>query len=145
MSNGEAFFRRFGALFLDGIILGVVGNIVGAVFGAGIGQIDPNDPSSVAKVFGGLGALYGILGAIQLAYFVVMTALTGQTLGKMALGIMVVGEDGEKAGFGAVLLRETVGKWLSGCVLYIGYLAVLWDGDQKGWHDHIAHTQVVRK
>lgn len=135
MSNGEAFFRRLGALIIDNLILGAISQGLVMVMGGGGGSPDP----------GAAGVLVGTVLGIRLAYFVMMTALTGQTLGKMALGLIVVGEDGEKAGFGAVLLRETIGKFLSSCVLSIGYLAVLWDGDQKGWHDHIAHTQVVRK
>jgi uncharacterized RDD family membrane protein YckC len=145
MSNGEAFFRRLGALMIDSFILGIIIQVIARIMTPAASSIDPTSPSGISQLFGLLGAQMGISYGIQYAYFVIMTALTGQTLGKMALGLIVVGEDGEKAGFWAVLLRETIGKWLSGCVLAIGYLAVLWDGDQKAWHDHIAHTQVVRK
>ena len=41
-------------------------------------------------------------------------------------------------------MREVVGKFISGLVLNLGYLWVIWDGQKQGWHDKIADTYVVR-
>ncbi len=68
----------------------------------------------------------------------------GATLGKMALGIKVVKQDGSGninvvEGF----LREVVGKFLSSFFL-LGYLWMLWDVNKQTWHDKIAGTLVVK-
>lgn len=47
-------------------------------------------------------------------------------------------------GFGTIALREIVGKFVSGFVLCLGYLWILWDRDFQGWYDKIAGTVVIR-
>ena len=81
----------------------------------------------------------------NLGYAVILTAWRGQTVCKMALGIQVVDRQGNIPGIGAMLLREVVGKVLSGIALGLGYLWVAWDREKRGWHDHMAGTYVVRK
>ncbi len=81
---------------------------------------------------------------ISLAYFVILTVVYGQTLGKMALGIKVVSQDGSPNTWGAILLRETIGKFLSAILLLIGYLMIAFDGRKRALHDRIAETYVVR-
>ena len=61
------------------------------------------------------------------------------------VGIQVVGENGEPIGFWRGLLRETIGKFLSTIVLYIGFIAVAFSRDRQGWHDKITSTYVVRR
>ena len=120
------FWIRLAALAIDVILLGVVNLIVSAVLG-----------DSLFTTL--LNAL------ISFGYAVIMIAWRGQTVGKMILGIQVVDSQGNIPGIGAVLLREVVGKFLSGIALGLGYLWVAWDKEKRGWHDHIAGTYVVRK
>ena len=77
-------------------------------------------------------------------YYVALTGLKGQTLGKMALGIMVVNAQGEPPGIRRAAFREIVGKLVSEIVIFLGYLWIGWDRKKRGWHDHIANTCVVR-
>ena len=77
-------------------------------------------------------------------YFVLLTGLRGQTLGKMLVGIRVVGRDGQVPGLGYAALREIVGKFVSFLVFLLGFLWIGWDGRKQGWHDKIAGTHVVR-
>ena len=77
-------------------------------------------------------------------YYVALTGLKGQTLGKMALGIMVVNAQGEPPGIRRAAFREIVGKLVSEMVIFLGYLWIGWDKKKRGWHDHIAGTHVVR-
>ena len=77
-------------------------------------------------------------------YYVALTGLKGQTLGKMALGIMVVNAQGEPPGIRRAAFREIVGKFVSEIAIFLGYLWVGWDKKKRGWHDHIASTYVVR-
>jgi uncharacterized RDD family membrane protein YckC len=81
----------------------------------------------------------------QLAYYTLFTGLKGQTPGKMLVGIKVVDERGQPPGIGRAALREIPGKFLSGIVLYLGFVWVAWDEKKQGWHDKLAHTHVIRE
>ncbi len=99
-----------------------------------------------ALVFGGpidiLGGLMSVL--IGPLYYVLMTGLQGQTVGKMALDIKVIRSDGKPPGLGYAALREIVGKFVSSFVLLLGFLWIALDPKKKGWHDYIAGTVVVK-
>ena len=71
-----------------------------------------------------LGAGYASFLALLLGplYFVLMTGMRGQTVGKMAVGVRVVGRDGQPPGLGYAALREIVGKFVSGIAFLIGFL-----------------------
>ena len=77
-------------------------------------------------------------------YYVAPTGLRGQTLGKMALGIMVVNAQGEPPGITKAIVREILGKFVSEMAIFMGYLWIGRDDKKQGWHDHIASTHVVR-
>ena len=109
------FGPRLGALLLDSTILGILG-----IFTFGIGA-----------------AAYAVA-------YLVMTAITGHSLGKMALRIRVVNDRGDPPGFGRTLLREVVGKAISTATLFLGYLWVLADREHRALHDHLGGTWVVR-
>ena len=69
----------------------------------------------------------------------------GRTPGKAALGLRVVTANGETPGLFRSLLRETLGKGLSSCILYLGFLLALFDERHQALHDKIAGTFVVEK
>ena len=71
--------------------------------------------------------VYAVVYLIALAH--------GVTPGKHMVGIHVVKESGETAGFGTMLLRETIGKIVSGMIFSLGYIWVLIDKDRQAWHD----------
>ena len=74
------FWRRVGAAFIDSLILGAVGLCLGWVWG---------------DQFAGLGQWGRWIGFVVAGvYFIVLQARTGQSLGKMALGLKVVRLDG---------------------------------------------------
>jgi len=105
-------------------------------------------PLLAAVFLGGLVAGGGLLVFILLIAFVVWEIrlfARGTTPGKHALGMLVVKETGEPAGFGTMLLREWIGKFISGLVFSLGYLWILIDKDRQGWHDKLASTYVVEK
>ncbi|WP_052350321.1 RDD family protein [Paenibacillus gorillae] len=81
---------------------------------------------------------------LMTAYMLVMTLLSGRTIGKWMLGIKVIRQDGRKLSFWNVLLRETVGRWLSAVILCIGFILAGFDGRKRALHDHIAQTYAVR-
>jgi uncharacterized RDD family membrane protein YckC len=95
-----------------------------------------------------IGAVIGIpfLGsAISLVYYIVFTGLRGQTPGKMVMRIQVVDANGNIPSWTQVIMRELIGKLISGVVLLLGYFWVVWDARKRGWHDYIGGTFVVRK
>lgn len=69
----------------------------------------------------------------------------GTTPGKRMLSLRVVKESGQAAGFGTMLFREWIGKWISGMILSLGFLWILFDKDNQGWHDKFASTYVVKE
>jgi uncharacterized RDD family membrane protein YckC len=87
---------------------------------------------------------YLIQPLVGLTYSAGMLTWRGQTLGKMAMGIRVVGPDGQNPSYWRAALRETIGKWISQLVVYLGFLWMLWDESQQTWHDKIAGTTVER-
>lgn len=76
--------------------------------------------------------------------YMVGSTRRGQTWGKKALRIKVTDADGGPPGWGRAVLRETVGRMISGLVFCLGYLWMLWDPERRCWHDMIAGTRVVR-
>ena len=90
----------------------------------------------------GLSLLTLFVGPVYATLFI---GIKGQTLGKMALGIKVIDARGNVPGLGRAVLREIVGKFLSGLALGLGYAWIGWDAHKRGWHDYIAGTYVVRK
>ncbi|MBE9918319.1 RDD family protein [Paenibacillus donghaensis] len=85
-----------------------------------------------------------ITSIIGLVYFVALTCLFGQTIGKKIVGIRVVSQDGGQAGGGKVLVRETIGRFLSDILLLIGYLMAAFSLKKLALHDRLAGTCVVR-
>ena len=77
-------------------------------------------------------------------YYVAPTGLRGQTLGKMALGIMVVNARGKPPGITKAIIREILGKFVSEIALFMGYFWIGRDSRKQGWHDHAANTYVIR-
>jgi uncharacterized RDD family membrane protein YckC len=75
-------------------------------------------------------------------YLVAFTA-SGQTLGKMAVGIRIVSTDSDTVGVGAAFRRTAM--WLIlAAPAGIGLLSVLFGSDHRGIHDRLARTRVVR-
>ena len=80
---------------------------------------------------------------LTVGYFVLATYFCGTTLGKYLMRIKVISTDGKPLTFISVLIRETVGRYLSTIILYIGYMIAGWDTEKQGLHDRIADTYVV--
>ena len=55
----------------------------------------------------------------------------------------VIKEDGAPAGFMTMLVREWIGKWISRLILSLGFLRLLLDKDNPGWHDKLMNTSVI--
>jgi uncharacterized RDD family membrane protein YckC len=80
--------------------------------------------------------------ALHIVYHVVFIGGCGQSLGKMALGILVVRRDGGAAGYGRAGLR-CLGGLLSFASFGLGYAGVLFTAERRGLADWLAGTRVV--
>lgn len=78
-------------------------------------------------------------------YFLTMTALAGQTLGKMALGIRVVRYDAKKPGWLLAFIRQCLGYPLSIAGFMLGFVSIFVDLRRQSWHDKMARTLVVEE
>ncbi len=69
----------------------------------------------------------------------------GKTIGKWMVGVRVIDKiNGSEPGIGRMLVRETLGKIVSGVFFSLGYFWAIFDPDGQAWHDKIAGTVVVR-
>ncbi len=85
-----------------------------------------------------------VLYIFKISYFVLFTYYTGTTFGKKLLNLRVVPENREeKLSFIDILYRETVGRFLSGLILWIGYIMIGLDKEKRGLHDILCDTRVV--
>jgi len=118
---------RFLALLIDAIIIGVVGGILGVIF--------RNSP----------GLSGGVTGLLALAYFIVLEATQGATLGKMALGLRVTRTDGAPISWTESIIRNLL-RIIDGLFVYLVGAILIWTSPLKQrLGDRVAKTIVVRR
>ena len=118
--NKAGFWRRFVAVFIDGILLA---------------------PFSYLSLIAAGNSYAGF--PLQIIYeTILISQWGGYTVGKKVMGIRVVTTGGEQLDWVKSFIRA-VSKILSALALLIGYLWMLWDEKKQTWHDMIADTFVV--
>jgi uncharacterized RDD family membrane protein YckC len=130
---------RFGAVFLDGILIDLV--VLGPImvfYGVGALTITGRSHMSPVLQIFATAAQY----LIPALYEIIMVAQFGATLGKMAAKVQVVTEDGARLGYGRSTGRHFA-KILSSLILGIGYLMAIWDPEKRALHDRICGTRVI--
>jgi len=80
---------------------------------------------------------------LLLMNFVVLAGSNGQTAGMRILGIRIIRTDGKPFNMSLAVLRHLAGYPLSMVFFFLGFLWILWDPRQQGWHDKLARTVVV--
>jgi len=137
---------RFLAVFLDGILVTVVSNLLALVLGVfiGIGGMAAGVNEDAVSLLAGLfGAAVGLGIAWCYEAFMVSSSYQG-TLGKMAVGIVVTDMQGRRISF----LRATgrhFGKIISSLILMAGYLMQPFTEKRQALHDMMAGCLVLRK
>ena len=106
---------------------------------------DRSSWSSAAVPAGSGETFLGLALLLAFCIWSLVLFMRGTTPGKKILGLRVVREDGSNANFFTMLLREWIGKWILGACLFLGFVWVLIDGDNQGWHDKLASTYVVQR
>lgn len=93
----------------------------------------------------GTGTIIAVALLMLLAYCVVQCIffVKSKSIGKAMLGMQVVSSrDGNPIGFWRMILREWIVKQADN-VLLLGYIWILIDDKNRGWHDKILDTYVV--
>ena len=143
--------KRLGAYCIDKIIPAIlfmivantisnIGNSMSYAYGYGYYGYGVNTSS--------IGAVVSIVIAIAafIAYLVVQLVFysKSKTIGKAILSMQVISSvDGKPVGIWKMILREWFAKKASGSVLLLGYIWILIDEKNRGWHDKIMDTYVV--
>ena len=141
------FWIRFVAYLIDTFVaLAVIGPIFVMFFAPAEGFSSlAGDTDAMLLYYTSLGGLGLANNIMHVLYFSLMESSKYQaTLGKMAVGIVVVGEDGNKISFGRAIGRY-FSKIISGIILMIGYIMAGLDSRKQALHDKIASTFVVYK
>lgn len=132
-----SFGARAGAAIVDTVLFYVVAFVVGATIGSLVYVIygDVGDPALFILIdfF-----IYPLYFGVYWWYYA-----TGWSPGRALVGIRIVDAVGQQPG-----ARRGIGRLLmsgiSGLVLGIGYLAMLWSSQKQTWHDAAAGTFVIR-
>jgi uncharacterized RDD family membrane protein YckC len=144
---------RFGARFIDGIVLGiplmVVMMAVLIPMMARTGR--PPAPANPALAFFGLTFFVVALG-VGMLYEVGMLKGYGATLGKMACGLKVVRSDGSELGWGVCFGRFFMWNIVTSGIPYLNFILLLvtaivagTDAEKRAIHDRVCDTRVIYK
>lgn len=126
---------RFVAFFIDGVILSFAFGFISYATGVYLN-------SDFLRVIYNPGNLLSFL--LAMSYFVYFETSNKQaTLGKQAMGLKVVKQDGTKMTMKDSIFRY-IGKILSAFIFMIGYIMVIFDDQKRALHDRIANTFVVK-
>ena len=127
------FWTRAGAYLIDVIIAGAAASIISRIlFGNYYSSQPYPDP--------GPGAVSLL---VSWLYFALQESSAKQaTIGKLALGIKVCTENGERLSFANATGRYFA-KILSAVILLIGFFMVAFNDKKQGLHDKLAKTFVI--
>jgi len=88
--------------------------------------------------------LLGFLALLGFGYVAAFTVAGGQTIGKMALSLRVIGDDGRPVDVAGAMLRA-LGCMLVPLTLGLSYLPALFTSGHRALHDRLAGTRVVQE
>ena len=154
--------RRFFAFFIDFIILVVVSGLAAlalSVLGVGVETLDPENAEWADVLLDNAAPITGWGAAFAFAYFFLMTAWRGATIGKLTLGLRVVNAEGRRPDLGPLAVREIVaralaaiavaalgpvaGETVGSAIVLITIILILFEQRRQGVHDRVARTYVV--
>jgi uncharacterized RDD family membrane protein YckC len=131
--------RRFLAVLVDSILLGIVFGVMGALFGQS--QVSGGN---VSVSLTGVPAMVTFV--IVFLYYIVLETVLGVTLGKLLLGIRVVNMEGFRISWGASVIRNILRIIDALPFAYILGAILIWTSARKQrLGDRAARTVVVRR
>lgn len=141
VADGEVvyagFWKRYAAYTIDTFLLAIVFGILGAVFGLA------GDDLARGEGLGTFAVFYVVEIVLIALYFAWMHASVNQaSLGKLAVGIKVTDDDGQR-----ISLGRGIGRFFamipSSLILGIGYIMAAFTDRKRALHDMLAGTLVV--
>lgn len=124
--------KRAVAVIIDAIIMFVVAYVLAMFTG-----------STTEDGFQMNGGPAFLLFFISFAYYIVLEATMGGTLGKKILGIKIVKQDGTPMDWQASIIRNVM-RIIDGLFVYLVGAIVIWTSkDRQRLGDKVAHTLVV--
>jgi uncharacterized RDD family membrane protein YckC len=129
---------RVGASLIDGLIL-LPFSLLAGLLGVAV------DPVTKLPTYNAMYFIFSLLGILVYLYNRVFQAgKTGQSWGKKALGLKLIGEQtGQPIGAGKAFLRE-LAHIVDFVICLVGFLFPLWDAKKQTLADKIVSTVVVK-
>lgn len=155
------FWKRLGAYLIDSIIIGSAGSVISVILsiiliplmilpmGLAV-AIDGEEPGVASAILIFLSTMLPFLAtipfifAVWLYYALMESSKVQGTVGKMALGIVVVDEGMNPLTFGQASVRYW-SRLVTGVTLGVGYIMAGFTQHKQTIHDMIARTYVVNK
>ena len=133
------FFTRLAAYLVDFAVAGILAFLVGLLLKMLSGALGGALEQPVFFHYDTIDLVKYLITAL---YFILLTKMTGWTLGKRLLRVRVVSADGAPLRWLDVIYRETIGRYLSS-LLCVGYMVLALDRQHRGFHDMLCDTRVV--
>ncbi|HEX4083864.1 MAG TPA: RDD family protein [Chthoniobacteraceae bacterium] len=130
------FWIRFGAKFIDGIIIQMINFFMG--FMIGMALRGTSNATHAAQLIATVIAMFMAMG-----YVVFFNGRFGATPGKMALKLKIIRSNGDSISYLRALGRSFA-EILSMITLYIGYMMAGWDSQKRALHDIVCDTRVIK-
>jgi len=137
------FWIRYAAFNVDSLISGSIALAITFTISIVANISLGIQPTTKGGIITAIITLIGV--CIVWTYFIILTHIKGATWGKMALNLTVKSEDGNSLSLGKIILRETIGRFVSGITLSIGYIMAGFTTKKQALHDKFAHSVVVYK
>lgn len=140
-TNLASFWWRLLAYAIDYIVIIIVAVVMATAYytiRAFLGHLYSEEEQNE-----GILNLFGII--LMIFYHTIFEAskLRG-SIGKIICKLCVVDVDGTQLSFLRAFGRNA-GKILSGLIIGLGFLRILWDDSRQGWHDELARAYVIRR
>ena len=86
---------------------------------------------------------YALVLVVALTNWIYGYVRFGQSFGKRFIGLRVVRVDGQPVDYKTAIIR-LLGSFVSLLFFGLGFFWMLWDDQQRGWHDKLAKTLVIQ-
>jgi uncharacterized RDD family membrane protein YckC len=131
------FFLRCGAVIIDYLIVvmfPVLGLLLGRLFGEDGARLLSSEINNIAW-------LVAIL--IGFSNVVLLPMVTGQSIGKMIVGLKIVRISGERASIGTIAFRQIFGYLITLASAGLGFFFSVFSSKGRALHDYLSGTVVV--
>jgi len=130
------FWKRFGAIFIDGLVVNIPIYIAFLVIAFAASDTKGQPHPLIA--FAGIPLMF-----VQMIYEgIMLSSKDGQTLGKIAMRLRVVRPDGSSITSGQAWGRAAM-RLVLGCLWIVDYIPVFFTAEKTTLHDMVAGTRVV--